>query len=617
MHICKNCGSELRGRFCANCGQKRETHDFTFRILLANTFKTITNIEKGFWYNLFHLTKDFRNTIWGYLDGKRIQVYNPISYAFIGVTLLLLIGDFVDDLRPNKEYYENVLSPFSSRTIGAGLEASYKFGYFLGQLSHSKYFWLFSIFAFSLPASLFFRKRKYTEHLVIQAFVVGHAAFLGIILLNIRNSAIPIFSIENLILLMILNTWVYWKMEKDLPSWLLGPITVLLGYFLFILMMIPISLLKEPLTQPRFKYETVVSDLKHPWSIAFQNDSIALITEKDGGLIKANLKSQERKALKNLPVDLVKDIRAKDERDNAGLFEILLDPKFNFNRWVYLSYAAQKEEGTTTKVIRAQVRNDSLVNHKVLLDIAPARTDRFHYGGGMIWGPDDRLYISVGERFYNEKDQPSLPVAQDPTDARGMIYRINPDGSIPADNPRFGRAAIPGTFAIGVRATQGLAINPTDKAIWFTDHGSRSGDEINVLKPGANYGWPIKTTGTYRDEDYTPPDLEIEDYMPHVISWKQTIAPTGLHFYRGRRIKYLRNRLLVPGLSEGSLWSFRVIRGRQLFEETSLMQEEPVRLRKVKQSPNGKLYLLTDELEGRILEMTYQERWYEKFLNMD
>ncbi|MEO0337716.1 MAG: PQQ-dependent sugar dehydrogenase [Bacteroidota bacterium] len=615
MYYCRNCGSEVKGRFCSNCGQKRETHDFTFRVLLTNTFKTLTNMEKGFWYNLVHLTKDFRDTIWGYLDGKRIQIYNPISYAVIGVTLLLLSGEIVEDMRPDAGQVEEILKPFSSRTIGAGFEASYKFGYFLGQLSHSKYFWLFSIFVFALPASLFFRSRKYTEHLVIQAFVVGHAAFLGIVLLNLRSNFMQILSLENVVLLMLLNTWVYWKIEKDTPSWILGPVNVLVGFFLFLLFMYPISLLKEPLTKPRFSYETVISDLKHPWSITFQNDTVALITEKDGGLVQAHLNREEKTIIKNLPTDLVKDIRAKDERDNAGLFEVIIDPKFHYNRWLYLSYAAQTAEGTTTKIVRGELRNDSLVNHLTLLEVAPAQKDRFHYGGGMVWGPDDRLYISVGERFYNEIDQPALPVSQDPTDARGMIYRINPDGSIPEDNPDFGRNAVPGAYAIGIRASQGLAINPRDKMIWFTDHGSRGGDEINVLRRGANYGWPIKTTGKYRNEDYTPPEIEMDDYMPHVISWKETVAPTGLHFYQGTQIEIFRRRVLVPGLSKGSLWSLRVLNNRQLFDEINLMEDNPTRLRKVRQSPNGKLYLLTDEYEGRLIEMKYRERWYERFFD--
>ena len=598
--ICKNCGKTSEGNFCSHCGQKTSTDKITFRYLLRNAINTITNLDRGLLYNFYHLTIDFRNTVMGYLDGKRIQVFNPISYAIIGVSLLLIVDAQLSRAIPLPPGQ----NPLAVQAQLSSYNAGYEYGKFLAQGNNFKYFWLLGILAYALPAALFYRQRKLVEHFVIQAFVIGHSAFLTL-------PFFPLFQVKFIlhpalwISLFSLNIWAYWKMDRQLNSILFTPIIIISGFLILVSIPFPIHYAVTQALKKEIKKEVVMDGLKHPWSMAFLNEEEVLLSEKDGILKRINLQTGIQTPIQGLPEDLVDDIRADDQRDNAGLFEILLDPGFNEEiRWVYLSYAAQVEDGTTTKVIRAELQNDSLQNMETLLEVLPARPDRFHYGGGMVFGKDDRLYISVGERFYNEKDQPDLPVSQDATDARGMIYRINSDGSIPSSNPNFGPDAIPGAYAIGIRATQGLTVNPNTGEIWFTDHGSVKGDEINVLKAGANYGWPIQTSGKYRNEDYAPPSLPDSLFVKPFWYWIQTTAPNSLHFYTGEKEDRLESHLLVAGLAKGSLWSLE-FRRSNIVSAYDLLAEDPVRLRKVIQSPEGELYILTDEPDGKILRLSY------------
>ncbi len=346
---------------------------------------------------------------------------------------------------------------------------------------------------------------------------------------------------------------------------------------------------------------TILEGLAHPWSMAFLTGSDVLVAEKDGGLKRIDLERGTQRTIAGLPTDRVDDVRRQDPRDNAGLFDILTDPGYPRDPWIYLAYAASGDGGTTTKVIRGWLKNDSLINVQPLLVAEPYSPDRFHYGGGMVFGNDGKLYITVGERYYNEIDQPEMPVAQDPTDRRGMIYRINKDGSIPDDNPDFGEDAVAGAYAIGIRAAQGMTLHPESGDIWFSEHGSLQGDEINVLRGGANYGWPIITTGNYRNPEYVPPSLD-RQYTAPVWAWEETVAPTGLTFYQGEEFPAWKGSLFVAGLSRGSLWRLTV-KDNTVSKAEKLFEDDPVRLRKVVQSPEGRLYLLTDEENGRVMQI--------------
>ena len=354
--------------------------------------------------------------------------------------------------------------------------------------------------------------------------------------------------------------------------------------------------------EPNAYTSEIVRGLRHPWDIAFLSADAALVTEKDGNLLYVSLATAEKTVVRGFPDDLDNQ-RRDDPRDNSGLFGVVLDPGFADNRRVYVAYSAGDENGTATRVIRGRLSDTTeLTDVEEVFLATPLSTERFHYGGGLVFGRDGALYVTIGERYFNELDQPELPVSQDPADARGKIYRLNPDGSIPADNPDFGPNAVPGLYALGIRAAQGLAVQPTSGDIWFSEHGPTRGDEINRLEAGGNYGWPVRTSGDYRNADYEPPVLDGRVFLEPRFGWQDTVAPTGLAFYSGSEFPDWRGDLFVAGLSAGSLWRLDV-EGENVESAERLFPETPIRLRNVKQSPDGRLYLLTDEADGRILRI--------------
>ncbi len=376
--------------------------------------------------------------------------------------------------------------------------------------------------------------------------------------------------------------------------------------FLLVLIVIGCSKAEKPIqviskTNPI--KEAIVDSLKHPWSMAFISEEEVLVSEKDGDLLKVNLSTKKKTVIKGFPRDLTDSIRVVWRGDNSGIFEVVLDPDYKHNNYVYLSYAAKREGiGSATKVVRATLKNDSLTQIKTILEAGPYLREYHHYGGGMTFGIDRKLYITMGERLFKEIDEPEMPIAQDLKDKRGKIYRLNPDGSIPKNNPDFGPDAVPGMYAVGIRAAQGIAVEPHTGTIWFSEHGTRQGDEVNKLKAGANYGWPIITTGGYRSREYIPPTIEGAVYTDPQWYWPHTVAPTGLMFYTGDEFPEWKNDLLVPGLSKGSLWRFS-IKNDTIKSAEELFIDDRVRSRKVIQSPDGKLYMLTDEDDGKIVRI--------------
>ena len=370
---------------------------------------------------------------------------------------------------------------------------------------------------------------------------------------------------------------------------------------------------------PKPSQTVIMEGLAHPWSMVFLSEAEALLAEKDGTLLRVNLADSTRTPIMGLPTDVARAVTIDTSAHpkgtfpgplhgqtmafNAGWFQVLLHPNYPAEPFVYLSYAAENEErASTTKLIRGRLEGNQLTQVETLFVAEPYTHGLFHYGGGMAFGPDGKLYLATGERNLFEYNNPPLPVAQDPTDPRGKIIRLNPDGSIPTDNPDFGPGAVPGLYALGIRAAQGLTQHPETGEIWFSEHGTLQGDELNCMQEGANYGWPYRTTGSYRTADYAPVVPEGINFTNPVYSWAQTVAPTGITFYTGRAFPQWRGNLIVPGLSRGSLWRV-VLEGKEVVATEELFIHQRHRLRKAVVSPRGILYLLTDEDNGKIIRV--------------
>ncbi len=370
---------------------------------------------------------------------------------------------------------------------------------------------------------------------------------------------------------------------------------------------------------PKPSKQVVMDGLKRPWSMAFLNENEALVTEKDGNLLKVNLSTGSKKIIEGFPSDLADTLtidtkihklgafpaNVKDgyrARWNQGIFDIVVHPNYSDNQWIYVSYVSQKEGLFTTKVIRSKVVNDVLTAHEDILVAQPYYSGLFHFGGGLTFGQDGKLYITVGERLYSEIAEPEIPIAQNLSDGRGKIYRLNTDGSIPDDNPDFGENSVPGIYASGIRAAQGLTLHPKNGNIYFTEHGTIQGDELNILEAGSNYGWPLVTTGKFRSEEYFPPSAEDKVLKDPIWSWYKTIAPTGLTFYTGEEFPQWKDKLIVPGLSKGNFWVIE-LQGEEIISVEEVFINERHRTRKAVLSPEGKLYILTDEVDGKIIRI--------------
>jgi len=374
---------------------------------------------------------------------------------------------------------------------------------------------------------------------------------------------------------------------------------------------------KNQATVTSYPTKTIVMEnLKRPWSMAFLSKEEALLAEKDGDLLLLNLKSKTKQIISGFPADLADSLLIKENnypkgtyprgsdgfkgKYNAGIFDIVLDPDYRDNKWVYISYVSEEDQKYATKVIRTKIDNNKLTQIEQLLLVLPYSDGLFHFGGGMLFGDDEKLYITAGERLFGDSLQPILPIAQNYKDRRGKIYCINSDGSIPDDNPVFEEEAIEGVYALGIRAAQGLTKDPRNGRIWFSEHGTTQGDELNLLDAGANYGWPIKSTGGYRG-GYKPPNLARE-YTDPMWSWYKTIAPTGLTFYTGKQFPRWKNNLIVPGLSKGNFWRL-VIEDKTILSVEELFINNRHRTRKAVQGLDGELYILTDEENGKIIRI--------------
>ncbi|NGX14955.1 PQQ-dependent sugar dehydrogenase [Wenzhouxiangella sp. XN24] len=338
-----------------------------------------------------------------------------------------------------------------------------------------------------------------------------------------------------------------------------------------------------------YRVTTVAAGLEHPWSIAFLPGGDMLVTERAG-----RLRLIEGGVLQPTPVGGVPEAYV---RSQAGLFEVLLDPEYEKNGWVYLSFAHGTGRANSTRVVRGRLRGDALEDVQVLFTAQPTRDTPLHYGGRMAFLGDGTLVIGLGDGFDFREE------AQRLDSHTGSIVRIRRDGGIPEDNPFVGREnALPEIYSYGHRNVQGLVFDARSGRLWAHEHGPRGGDEVNLILPGHNYGWPVATFGVdYSGARITPytsrPGME-----DPVIDWTPSIAPSGMTQYRGEAFPAWDGDLLVTALVARELRRI-VLDGEEVVEQLSLLEEIGERLRDVQVGPDGALYILTDSSRGRVLRV--------------
>lgn len=342
-----------------------------------------------------------------------------------------------------------------------------------------------------------------------------------------------------------------------------------------------------------FRVETVAAGLDHPWSLAFLPDGRMLVTERAG-----RLRVIEQGALVPDPVTGVPAVAAWGQ---GGLLEVAVHPEFSGNDWLYLTYAAEGPGGAGTELARGRLTADGALEGLERLFVAePKSRGGRHFGSRIVFDGDGMVYFGVGERGDMER-------AQDLGDHAGSIIRLHDDGRVPADNPFVHQAgARPEIFAYGVRNPQGLLRHPETGAIWEHEHGPRGGDEVNIIRAGANYGWPVVThgidySGISIGEGSSKPGME-----PPVYYWVPSIAPSGMAYYDADRFPLWRGCLLVGSLKDRMLVRL-TLDGERVVDEERLLKDRVGRIRDVRVGPDGLVYLLTDESNGRLLRLVPAE----------
>jgi aldose sugar dehydrogenase len=343
--------------------------------------------------------------------------------------------------------------------------------------------------------------------------------------------------------------------------------------------------------------ETVVGGLVHPWALAFLPDGRILITERPG-----RLRIVDRNGRLSEPLAGVPEVAA---RGQGGLLDVAIDPNFNENRLVYLSYAEGTDDGTnSTAVSRGRLGEGRLENVQRIYSQQPKVQSGGHFGSRLIFSRDGKLFITQGDR----QSSRFRPQAQDLSSGIGKIVRINPDGSIPRDNPFVGRNdARPEIWSYGHRNVQAAALHPETGQLWTVEHGARGGDELNHPEAGRNYGWPTITYGVDYSGSRIGEGTAREGMEQPVYYWDPVIAPSGMVFYTGDAYPGWKGSVFVGSMAPGALVRLTIADGRVASEERYLGDLNE-RIRDVQQGPDGLLYLVTDSPQGRLLRVVPKTR---------
>mgnify|MGYP003575608671 CR=1 FL=1 len=338
--------------------------------------------------------------------------------------------------------------------------------------------------------------------------------------------------------------------------------------------------------------ETVASGLEHPWGLAFLPDGRILVTERPGRLRIVDTSGRLSEPLPGVP-----QVHAVSQ---GGLLDVAIDPDFAQNQLVYLSFSEPGEGGVSgTSVARGRLGNGRLDNVEVIYRQQPKVRSGGHYGSRLVFSRDGKLFVTQGDRQSASFRQQ----AQQLSSGIGKIVRINPDGSIPSDNPFVGRDdARPEIWSLGHRNAQAAALHPETGQLWTVEHGAMGGDELNRPEKGKNYGWPTITYGRDYSGSAIGEGAQQEGMEQPVYYWDPVIAPSGMTFYTGDRYPGWKGSAFVGSMGPRALVRLTIENDRVTRKERYL-GDLGARIRDVQQGPDGLLYLVTDDANGKVLRV--------------
>ena len=318
--------------------------------------------------------------------------------------------------------------------------------------------------------------------------------------------------------------------------------------------------------------------LEKPWAVEPLPNGELLVTEKAGRLRVVSAKGDIGAPISGVP--------KVDARGQGGLLDVALSPAFEKDRTIFLSYAEPREGGNGTAVARAVLSGQALEGVRVIFRAMPTYAGTLHYGSRLAFGPDGMLYVSTGDR----SDAPMRKYAQDPKSTLGKVVRMAPDGS---------RQEI---FSGGHRNVQAMAFDGEGR-LWVVEHGTRGGDELNLVEKGKNYGWPLVAYGEeYSGKPIAGAVTAKSGFEQPVYYWDPVIAPSGAQFYSGKLFPGWRGSLFTGALKDRALVRIRIEDGKVTGEE-HLLAERAQRIRDVREGPDGALYIVTDETNGEIWKL--------------
>lgn len=338
----------------------------------------------------------------------------------------------------------------------------------------------------------------------------------------------------------------------------------------------------------KFTVETLASGLSHPWGLDFLSDGRMLVTERAGRLRSLGPDGKLSEPVKGLP--------AVDAEGQGGLLDVTVGP----DGLIYWSYSQSRDGGNGTAVARGKLVGDTMTNVQVIWQMTPTLDSKLHFGSRVVFAPDGKLFITTGERSILK----GRMQAQKLDNTLGKVVRINADGSIPSDNPFVSKAgARPEIWTIGHRNIQGAAIRPGTGELWTVEHGPRGGDELNVEAAGKDYGWPTISYGLEYSGKPIGQGITTADGMEQPIYyWDPIIAPAGMAFYDADLFPAWKDSLFVSAMKPGHLVRL-TLDGYRVVGEERLLENLGARIRDVNVGPDGALYLLTDEDDGKVLKL--------------